>query len=42
VSSYNFIKSINFALNMLEGPWQVFNRRTEFFRAGSNRVEDLL
>jgi hypothetical protein len=27
---------------MFEGPWQVFSRRTKFFTAGSNRIEDLL
>jgi hypothetical protein len=36
VPSYNFIKSINFALNMIKGAWQVFNRRFKFFRTGSN------
>jgi hypothetical protein len=41
VSGYNFIKSINFALNVFEGPWQVLNRRNEFLRASSNRVDDL-
>jgi hypothetical protein len=42
VSTYNFVECINFALNMLEGFWQVLNRRTEFLSAGSNRVENLL
>jgi hypothetical protein len=42
VSSYNFIKGINFTFDMFEGPWQVFNLRTKFFIAGSNRIEDLL
>jgi hypothetical protein len=32
--SYNFVKRLNFALNMFEGAWQVFNRRLKFFRAG--------
>jgi hypothetical protein len=36
VSSYNFIKSINFTFDMFEGPKQVFNRRIKFFIAGSN------
>jgi hypothetical protein len=36
VPSYNFVKSINFALNKIEGPWQVFNLRFKFFRTGSN------
>jgi hypothetical protein len=42
MSGYNFIKVINFTLDMIEGPWQVFSRRTKFFTAGSNRIEDLL
>jgi hypothetical protein len=42
VPGYNFVKSINFALNLFEGPWQVFNRRLKFLKIGSNRVEDLL
>jgi hypothetical protein len=42
MSSYNFIKVINFTLDMFKGPWQVFSRRPKFFAAGSNRIEDLL
>jgi hypothetical protein len=42
MSGYNFIKGINFTLDMFEGPWQVFSRRTKFFTAGSNRIKDLL
>jgi hypothetical protein len=42
MSGYNFIKVINFTLDMFEGPWQVFNRRIKFFAAGYNRIEDLL
>jgi hypothetical protein len=38
---YNFIKVINFTLDMFEGSWQVFSRRTKLFAAGSNRIEDL-
>jgi hypothetical protein len=41
MSGYNFIKGINFTLDTFEGPWQVFSRRTKFFPAGSNRIEDL-
>jgi hypothetical protein len=41
MSSYNFIKVINFTFDMFEGPWQVFSRRNKFLAAGSNRVEDL-
>jgi hypothetical protein len=36
VPSYNFVKHINFALNMFEGAWQVFSPRFKFFRTGSN------
>jgi hypothetical protein len=39
--SYNFVKRFNFALNMFEGAWQVFNLRFKFFRASTHRVEDL-
>jgi hypothetical protein len=42
MSSYNFIKVINFNFDMFEGPWQVFRRRIKLFAAGSNRIEDLL
>jgi hypothetical protein len=42
MSSYNFIKIINFTFDMFEGPWQVFRRRIKFFAADSNRIEDLL
>jgi hypothetical protein len=41
MSSYNFVKVINFTFDMFEGPWQVFKRRINFFAAGSNRIEDL-
>jgi hypothetical protein len=36
MSSNNFIKVINFTFDMFEGTWQVFNRRSKFFAAGSN------
>jgi hypothetical protein len=39
--SYNFVKRLNFALNMIEGAWQVFNLRFKFLRTGSHRVEDM-
>jgi hypothetical protein len=42
MSSYNFIKIINFTFDMFEGPWQVFSRRVKFLTAGSNRIKDLL
>jgi hypothetical protein len=42
MSGYNFIKVINFTFDMFEGSWQVFSRMTNFFTAGSNRIEDLL
>jgi hypothetical protein len=42
MSSNNFIKVINFTLDMFEGPWQIFSRRSKFFAAGSNWIEDLL
>jgi hypothetical protein len=42
MSGYNFIKVINFTLDMFEGLWQVFSRRTKFFTDGSNQIEDLL
>jgi hypothetical protein len=41
VPSYNFVKRLSFAFNMLEGAWQVFNKRFKFFRAGSHKVKDL-
>jgi hypothetical protein len=36
MSSYDFVKVINFTFDMLEGTRQVFNRRSKFFVAGSN------
>jgi hypothetical protein len=42
MSSYNFIKVINFTFDMFESPWQVFCQRIKFLAAGSNRIEDLL
>jgi hypothetical protein len=42
MSSYYFIKVINFTFDMFEGPWQVFDRRIKFLAAGSNRIKDLL
>ena len=42
MSGYNFVKIINFTFNMFEGTRQVFSRRSKFFAAGSNWIEDLL
>jgi hypothetical protein len=42
MSSYNFIKVINFTFDMFEGPWQVFGRRIKFLADGSNRIKELL
>jgi hypothetical protein len=42
MSSYNFVKVVNFTFDMFKGPWQVFRRRIKFFATGSNRIEDLL
>jgi hypothetical protein len=36
MSSYNFVKIINFTFDMFEGTRQVFSRRSKFFAAGSN------
>jgi hypothetical protein len=41
MSSYNFVKVINFTFDMFEGTWQVFSRRNKTFAAGSNLIEDL-
>jgi hypothetical protein len=36
MSSYNFVKIINFTFDMFEGTWQVISRWNKFFAAGSN------
>jgi hypothetical protein len=42
MSSYYFVKVINFTFDMLEGTWQVFSRRSKFLVVGSNKIEHLL
>jgi hypothetical protein len=36
-----FVKRLNFAFNVFEGAWYVFDRRSKLFSAGSNWVKNL-
>jgi hypothetical protein len=37
--SYDFIEGLNLFFNMLEGSRNIFGRRGNFFRCGSDRIE---
>jgi hypothetical protein len=40
--SYNFVEDVNFFFNTFKSPRDIFSRKGNFFRYGSNRIEDTL